>query len=313
MKKTKLTCLGACLILCLAIFSGLIGQPSVEAKAEETGTSLASLAQETSPEEARIALSTKYPALTGPADKSFEFEIDMLYIGGDAVNDFDLSVTAPTGWATMIQESTYDKKQIARIRLNPMEFTPKSVTVVAMAPFWLYPEPGDYTITFEATEVSSGTPSASLDFTAKITARYGLSAASTLEGGRLNIKTNAGSEGYLPITVTNSGTAALDKVTFSSTKPDGWSVVFQPDKIEALSPGDAQEIGVSVTPPANAIAGDYMITLNFSSDPDTSTAPPQMDIRVTVATSTKWGWIGVGIVIAVIAGLAVIFTRTGRR
>jgi len=313
MKKTKLTCLAACLILCLAIFSGLIDQQSVEAKSEETGISLASLPQETSPEEARIALTTKYPSLAGPADGSFEFEVNMLYLGGDELKDFDLSVTAPTGWASVIQESTYDQQQIARIRLNPMEFSPKSVTVVAMAPFWLYPEPGDYTITFEATEVSSGTPSASLDFTAKITARYGLSAASALERGRLNINTNAGSEGYLPITVTNSGTAALDKVTFSSTKPDGWNVTCQPNEIEALSPGDAQEIGVSITPPANTIAGDYMITLDFSSDPDTSTTPPQMDIRVTVATSNKWGWIGVGIIIVVIAGLAVIFTRMGRR
>ncbi len=318
MKRTKLICFATFLIMGLAMFGfPLNAHQQVEANTVETGSSVvAGLPQETSPEEEqeeeRLALSTKYPSLAGPANNTFEFKVDMIYIGGDESKNFNLSVTAPSGWTSAIQESTYEEQEIARIRLNP-SYTPTSVTVITTAPYWLYPEPGDYTITFEATEAVSGTPSASIDFTAKITARYGLKTSSALEGGRLNIKTNAGSEGYLPITITNSGSAALDKVTFSSTKPDGWNITFQPNEIEALSAGDSREVGVSITPPANTISGDYMVNLNFSSDPETSTAPSQINIRVTVATSTKWGWIGVGIVIAVIVGLAVIFSRMGRR
>ncbi|MEA3442248.1 MAG: NEW3 domain-containing protein [Chloroflexota bacterium] len=302
MKKTKLICV-TFLTMCLAIFSGLIGQQAAMAQSED----------EAPPREGEIQLTTKYPVLAGPADKSFEFEVSLSYKGGSEPRDFDLSVTAPTGWITAIQESTYEKTEIARMHLNPVEFSPKSVVVVAMAPYWLYPEPGDYTITFEVVEATSGKPSSSLDLTAKITARYGFSAQSNLEGGRLNIKTKAGDEGYLPITITNSGTAALDKITFSSSRPEGWSITFKPDKIEALPPGDKQEIEVAIKPPSNTIAGDYMVTLKFDSDPAPSTTPPELDIRVTVATPTKWGWIGVGIIIAVIAGLAVTFTRLGRR
>jgi Predicted membrane protein len=270
-------------------------------------------AEEGSPPKESIELDAKYPIRPGPADTKFEFEVNLLYIGGDEPCDFDLSVTGPVGWAAIIQQSTYEEKQIASVRLNPFKYTSESVVVVAMSPFWLYPEPGDYTIKFEAVEAKTGKPKNSIDLTARITARYGIFAESNLEGGRLNIKAKAGDESYLPITVTNTGTAALDKITFSSTKPEGWSTTFKPEKIESLSPGDKQEVEVTVKPASKTIAGDYMIALSFDSDPKPSTAPSKLNIRVTVGTSTKWGWIGVGIVIAVIAGLAVTFTRLGRR
>ena len=151
----------------------------------------------------------------------------------------------------------------------------------------------------------------SIDLTARITARFGFS-ADTVEG-RLNMKAKAGGESYLPIVITNTGTATLDEVTFSSTEPQGWSLTFNPEKIEALAPGNKQEIEVAVKPPSNTIAGDYSTTLRFNSEPGPSSEPPELDIRVTVTTPVRWGWIGVGIVVAVIAGLAVTFTRLGRR
>ena len=127
------------------------------------------------------------------------------------------------------------------------------------------------------------------------------------------MKARAGQEAYLPIVITNTGTAALDKITFSSSKPAGWSITFKPEKIEALAPGDEQEVEVAIKPPPNTIAGDYMATLRFDGDPKPSVEPPNLDIRVTVTTPVKWGWIGVGIIIAVIAGLVATFTRLGRR
>jgi len=76
---------------------------------------------------------------------------------------------------------------------------------------------------------------------------------------------------------------------------------------------DEKEIEVTVKPPSKTIAGDYMTTLKFDADPELSTAPPELEIRVTVSTPTKWGWIGAGIIAAVIAGLVVGFRRFGRR
>ena len=305
MNKLKLACLVACIALGLAIFGGLVN-PQALVKAEE---------EQTPPPEEKIELTTKYPIRPGPSDTTFEFEVEILYTGGEETRTFELSATAPTGWATLIQESAYETKELSAIRLDPIKLYPEKVMVVAMAPFWLYPEPGDYTIKLEAV---SGEVKGSIALTARITARYGFTAET--ESGRLNIKATAGKESHPPttITITNTGTATLDKITFSSDKPAGigseeWSVTFEPDKVESLSPGDKQEIKVSIRPPSKTIAGDYMTTLKFNSDPKPSTEPPKLEIRVQVGTSTKWGWIGAGIVIAVIAGLVVGFRQWGRR
>ena len=298
MTKSKLVCLIACLVLCLTILTALMSQ-------------VATAEPENPPSPEEIKLGTKYPVLSGPDDTTFQFEVELTYTGGNEKRDFDLMVRGPSGWATLIQQSTYETKQISSIRLDPTVLYPETVLVVAKAPYWLYPEAKEYTITFEAAGAKTGNPKNSLELTARITARYGFSAAT--KSGRLNTKATAGKESYLPIVITNSGTATLDKVTFSSTKPEGWSITFKPDKIEALAAGAEQEVEVAIKPPSNTIAGDYMTTVTFDSEPKSSSELPELDIRVTVTTPVKWGWIGVGIIVAVIAGLVVTFTRLGRR
>lgn len=305
MNKFKLACLTGCFILCLTVFTGLIN-PRVIVKAQEG---------QTSPPEGKIELTTKYPVLEGPADTSFEFEVDLSYFAGEEPLDFDLRATGPKGWLTFICESAYKKDtRLSAIRLNPSKFTPETVLVVAMAPFWLSPESKDYTITLEAT---AGEITGSIDLTAKITATYNFTVETAT--GRLNTKATAGKESNpFTIIVTNTGTATLDKINLSSDKPTGiggeeWSVTFEPAKIEDLKPFDKQEVEVTIKPPAKTIAGDYMTTLTFDSDPDTTTEPPKLKIRVQAGTSTKWGWIGAGIVVAVIVGLVVGFRRLGRR
>jgi len=307
MNKPKLACLIACVTLCLATFGGLLNQPIASAQAEEE--------EEAPPPEEAFELQAKYPALSGPADTTFEFEVGLSYRYGEGPREFELRTTGPEGWLTYVCESSYEKdKQLTAIRLETYSVSEK-VTVIAMAPFWLFPEPGDYTINLEVASEDLSLKD-SIDLTATITARYNLAAETT--SGRLNTKATAGKESSFSITVTNVGTATLDKVTFSSTRPSGigneeWKVTFDPEEIEALDPMDEKEIEVTVKPPAKTIAGDYMATLKFDTDPDLSTEPPKLEIRVTVSTPTKWGWIGAGIIAAVIGGLVVGFRRLGRR
>jgi len=109
--------------------------------------------------------------------------------------------------------------------------------------------------------------------------------------------------------VGNTGTAEVKGISFSSTKPDGWDIKFEPDKIDTLTARDIKEISVKIKPPDKTIAGDYVISLNAMGERSSSTK----DIRVTVSTPTKWGAIGVGIVVVVIAGLVGVFVRLGRR
>jgi len=305
MNKFRLACIIGCVTLCLATFGGLLNQPIASAQSEEE--------EEAPPPEETFELQAKYPALSGPADTTFEFEVGLSFLHGKEPREFELRTTGPEGWLTYVCESTYETdKQLTAIRLETYSVSEK-VVVLAIAPFWLFPEPGDYTVVMEA---ASGDLKDSVDLTATITARYNLAAETT--SGRLNTKATAGKESSFSIIVTNIGTATLDKVTFSSTRPSGiaseeWKVTFDPENVEALAPLDEKEIEVTVKPPSKTIAGDYMTTLKFSADPELSSEPPKLEIRVAVSTPTRWGWIGAGIIVAVIAGLVVGFRRFGRR
>ena len=305
MNKIKPACLIASLILCLATSSGLITQAVVRAQAEE----------ETLPPEETLELSTTYPVLSGAAGEAFNFEVELRYRGGtEDVLPFDLSLKAPEGWLAYIQKSKYETERISAISLTLG--LRQTILVVAMASPWAPPEPGEYVIRLEAVERGTGELRNSLDLIAKITAVYSFAAETTT--GLLNIKATAGKESHLSIIITNTGTDTLKKITFSSSKPSGiageeWSITFEPDKIESLSPWDEQEMEVTIKPPSKTIAGDYMTTLTLDSDPKPTKAPPALNIRVTVGTPTKWGWIGAGIVVAVIAGLVAVFRQLGRR
>lgn len=261
-----------------------------------------------------LQINPKFPSMTGTADSTFKFEVEFTYRSGEPRGkSFDLAVTGPPGWLTYIAESQYNlDRQISAIFLEPYAVK-QPIVVVAVAPFWLYPEPGDYPIELR---VSSGDLQDDVTMTATITARYGLQ-AETLSG-RLNTKTTAGKETSFGINVVNSGTARMDRVTLSANKPGGigneeWVVTFAPETIENLGPGDKTEVQVNITPPANTVAGDYMVTLRFDGEPELSSAPPSLPIRVSVATQTTWGIVGAVIVVLVVVGLVFAFRKYGRR
>ena len=295
-------------VLCV-LFVGAAFVAPVAVMADEEGDAEA---PPVIPDELRV--NAKFPSMTGPADSTFKFEVEFTFRTQNQLGeDFDLTVSGPTGWLTYIAESSYKlDSQISAIHLEPYAVK-QPVIVVAVAPFWLYPEPGDYPIEFRAT---SPNVDEAVNMTATITARYGVSAVTT--SGRLNTKTTAGNAATFNVKVINSGTAVLDNVSLTSSKPSGianeqWTVKYEPEKIENLGPGEEQEVEVSITPPSKTIAGDYMVTLKFDGDPALSSAPPSLDIRVSVATKTAWGIIGAVIVVLVIGGLVWAFREFGRR
>jgi len=296
MNKFKLACLLVSLVFSLAILGALINQPIVVAQEE------------------KIELSSKYPIRPGPADIVFTFDVELIYSGGEEQRTFELSAEGPDGWPVSILQSAYEATEISAIRLDPTKTYPETIAVSAVAPFWLSPpEPGDYTITLKA---AAGEIEDSIDLTARVTARYDFLVGT--ETGRLDIKATAGKESHLTVIITNLGTAPLNQITFRSVKPrvvagEAWSVTFNPDKIENLNPWDEREVEVVIKPPPKTIAGDYMTTLEFNSDPQTSIEPPKLEIRVQVMGETSTIWIGAGIVIAVIAALYFVFRRFGRR
>jgi len=265
------------------------------------------LAQEEAPPET-ITLTTTYGKLSGIAGTAFEFEVGLQYAGGTEARVFDLAATGPQDWTVNVTPTYPADKQILDIRLEPVQpyqtVAPTKILIHVSPPYWLLPEPGEYPITVS---VTSGEVTGSIDLTAVVTSTYIMALAPSEE--RYNTLATAGRDNYFTVEVQNKGSAAIDNITFSSTKPKGWTIEFSPEKIDTLPAQDSQTVEVNIKPPPKAIAGDYQISLTAKGKQITS----DMDVRVTVETPTIWGWVGVAIIVLVIAGLIYVFMRFSRR
>jgi uncharacterized membrane protein len=289
------------------MFGGLLIH-SIAQALPETGGQPASIApNQTSPTE-KITLSCQYPTISSYAGSYFSYTIDLQYTGGKEPRVFDLQAKVPDGFNYAITPSYGSSSQIAAIRLDPSKTYPDSITVTATPYAWQAAQPGEYPITVAA---SSGDLKASIDLKAIVTAKYDLQLKTSI--GLLNTNATSGEDNYLTISVINTGTADLEKIEFSSktSSPSGWSITFDPKEIDLLPVGGTHEVQVDIKPAKKSISGDYMVTI--SAEPQAKNAFGSFDLRVTVLTPTIWGWVGVAIVVMVIAGLAFMFMRLGRR
>jgi uncharacterized membrane protein len=296
-----------CLALFLTIVIGLVAQPVTAAPKEPVSISYPSPVQE-KPQE-QIKLNCKFPVLSATAGSSYEFEVELLYTGGDKPRDFELKATAPDGFTYQISRTYGGGANIAAIQLDPTKTYPETIKVTVAPYSWLALTPGEYKTTVEA---ASGTITGSIELKAVVTAVNKL----TLETpqGALNTQVTAGKDNYFSFKVTNTGTAALDKINFSQSVrggPSGWNVTFDPKTIESLPVDSEREVQVNIKPPEKTIAGDYQITITAKTE--SNNASDNFDIRVTVLTPTIWGWVGIAIVVIVVIGLVAMFWRLGRR
>jgi uncharacterized membrane protein len=291
------------------VFGALVTAPITSAMSDTHLDISSPSPSQKSPETEEITLTCQYPVLSSYAGTYFDYSIDLQYKGGKEPRVFDLRAKVPAGFNCSIAPGYAEGTEIAAIRLDPQKTYPDTIKVTVRPYVWLVPEPGEYPVTVE---VSSGTIKNSIELKAIVTAKYDLGLEPST--GRLNTSATAGKDNYFTISITNTGSADLEKVNFSSKitgNPTGWSITFAPEKLDVLPVGGTREIQVNIKPAQKTIAGDYMITI--SAEPESKYAFGSLDIRLTVLTPTIWGWVGVGIVVLVIAGLAVMFMRLGRR
>jgi uncharacterized membrane protein len=286
-----------------------------------------------------VRVSSKYPTVTGPADTTFMFQVDILYQLTDSSYEasiadtgrlqsrvFDFELSGPPGWEVFVAESAWQlDKRMSAIQLRALGM-PQSLVIVASAPWWTNLAPGEYPIDFAVTSNEIGDPgtglatgveiSDSVALKAVITAWYGIEATTIDE--RLNTSTTAGTPASVDVKVTNTGSSVLDKVSVSSSKPAGianeqWVVRFDPESIKSLAPGEEQQIRVDITPPENAISGDYYVTLTLAGEPALSDFNPSLELRVSVTTRPTWVAIGVAIVVAAFGALVYAFYALRQR
>jgi len=305
MNKSRIVSYFLCFVLLFAVLAGLVGERAVLATQEgASGSILLPPAQDEPPTEEKLELGSRFPVQSDVAGESFEFDVTFKWHGSE-FRTFDLNATGPPKWTISLTGGPAGK-ELPAIGLEPEKTYPDTIKVGFAPLAGEFPEPGEYVVTLTA---SSGDITETIELKAVVTAlyRYALYTGT----GRLSTKVTAGKENRFSVMIANTGTEVIEKIELLSSKPAEWSIEFEPtDEINNLEPGMAQELYAVIKPPREAIAGDYVVTMQAIS-PDL--AKRQMEIRVTVLTPTILGWVGIGIVLVVIAGLGFLFRRLGRR
>jgi uncharacterized repeat protein (TIGR01451 family) len=264
------------------------------------------LAQDETPTPAdNITMSTQYPKIDAIATGTFQFSVELNYRGTkDRI--FDLNATVPQGWDVFVTPQYDASKRISSISLkSSYSGTSETLQITTTPPSWPLSDPGEYKIKLQAV---ADNVEGSINLIAKVTAKYLLTAAPANQYYNTTVK--AGQDNTFSVKVTNTGTATIENITFSSDKPEGWEVSPKPDKIDLLETQNEKAVDFNIKPPPKTVSGDYMITLTVSGK---QASAERMSIRVTVETPSVWGWVGVIIILIVVVGLIVIFMRFGRR
>jgi len=267
---------------------------------------------EPEPEPEELIFETTLPKIQAKEGETFSFDFGVTYMGGDkpfGVDEdateklFNVTVDYPSGWVAAVASGSQEVSAI-----NLQRVSKESLKLLAAALIDM--EPGEYTFTANFKSAVEGDPlEGSIEFTAVITASYEITLTAKDNAGALSTDITAGKDNHYKIIVTNNSSISVENITLTSTEPEGWQVKFDKKKIESIEAGEKEEIDVTINPPEKTIAGDYMLTFSAASENSTDS----IDLRTTVETPTIWGIVGIGIIVVVIVGVAIIFTRLGRR
>jgi uncharacterized membrane protein len=246
-----------------------------------------------------LRLSTQYPENRGQPGTTYSWRVTL---NNDAEKErvVNFSASLPQGWDIAFKAG-YDNRQITN--LSVAGASPVDVNIDIITPSKA--EAGDYTLTLR---VSAEKDVAELPL--KITLIGNTKISLTTATGQLNANATVDKETTLTLNVANTGTAPVTGIAMSSSKPDGWTVAFSPEKIEQLPVGETTQVNVTLKPGSKVLAGDYMVSMSAYVAGGTS---DNKEIRVTVETPTTWGIAAIVAIVVVVGGLALIFARFSRR
>ncbi len=240
---------------------------------------------------------SQYPELKGAATATFKFSINLLN-NSSKDQSYSLSAQPEEGWDVSFSPS-YEDKQIASLSVAAGKNQGLDVSIKPPANV----KAGKYVIPCSAVSASERL---SIELTVNITGTYKL--VLTTPSGLLSTDAYAGSESPVTLTVSNKGSADLKDISLSSSAPSNWSVRFSSALLD-LPAGASKEVTAYIKPAANAIAGDYALSITAGEKAASSTA----DFRVAVKTPTSWGIVGVVIILLLIGLLIWLFRKFGRR
>ncbi len=247
---------------------------------------------------AKLTLTPQLPELRGTSKSTFEYVLSIKNDSGKKLT-VSLSAQAPQNFDATFTEQ-YGSQELNAVPVDPGQS--KDVKLKVRPPNTV--GAGKYKITARiAAEDAVATSDLGLDITGQpkldLSGRQGL----------LSANASAGIESSVTVVVSNSGTAPAEDVELSGNPPQGWKITFEPKTIERIAPNETKEVQALITPPAKAVAGDYVTTMRASARGESATA----NFRVAVTTSTMWGIVGVGLIGLALLVMVGAVARFGRR
>lgn len=250
-----------------------------------------------------IELEAKYPAVEGTPGKAFSYEISVKNAGGDAVV-VDLTLNLPEKWSGYITPRWESERRINSIKLDGS--ATERILLTVTPPMDV--EKKDYPIKLVA---KAGDVEKALDLSAIIKGTYKLQVVP--ETNRLNFDMVAGEEKRLVLYLWNEGSAPIENISLLASKPEGWEVKFEPEKLSSLESllvtQKPEQVTAIFKAPERTIPGDYQVSVTAAGDQDQKS----LDLRATVKVPTSWGWAGIGVIVAVLLLLFGIFMKLKRR
>jgi uncharacterized membrane protein len=245
-----------------------------------------------------ISLTADFPSLTGGPTDTFTYT---LTIQNDtpAEATFNFAGQGPEGWTVAVSPTAQAKANTVTIAGGDKS----TVSVTATPPAGV--QSGQYPIGVQVT--SQNGPSGSIQLTANVTGAAALDAATA--DGRLNLSGHANQESKESITVSNTGTAPLTKVSLTATPPTGWQVTFDPRSFDSFDAGGTAQVVADIKPAKDALSGDYNVSVAVNGASKSKT----LDLRYTVKTSRSWGLLGIALIVVAVVVLAGVIRKVGRR
>jgi uncharacterized membrane protein len=244
-----------------------------------------------------VTMTPEYSGVRGPSSETFTFPVDIRN-DSPAEVQLELSAEGPIGWVVEARPQT--QTQASAITVEPGATT--RITVTANPSTTAAAGVYDLRVVARGGGVDAEAP-----LQVQITGSFDMQISTPDQ--RLNADVTAGQATQFPVIVFNTGTADLVEVSLDAIPPSGWEVTWDTEVIPTIAAGDFATVNATITPSAEAIAGDYQITFRASSDD----ANASMEVRTTVSPSAFGGLVGIGLILLTLAALGWVFRRFGRR
>lgn len=234
--------------------------------------------------------------IEAPVNETFRYQATLKNSSAQA-QKYELRAEGPDGWRVAFKARG---SQVTSLNVEPGKT--ENLTIEIRPAYGA--EPSKYVLPVHA---EADNEKLSLELEAVVEGSYELEL--TTPTGRLSGEITEGEKAEILLQVKNTGSLALNEITFSSQNPPNWLATFSPSEIQQLDPGKSVDVIATLSVPDKTLAGDYVSKFTAKNASSTSTAT----YRMTVKTSMLSGWVGILVILLAIGFVFYLIRKFGRR